>query len=358
VTETIDTETIDAEASAGPTTASPTAHSTPATRAWAPGCWYGSRPAGTPRLSIGLPVYNGERYLAEALDALLTQTFSDFEILISDNASTDRTADICAGYAERDPRIRWYRQPVNLGAAANHHFVVRHARGAYFKWASHDDLYAPDLLRRCVEALDERSGIVLAHAWEAFIDEHGNVIQEVRYPLATDSPDPVVRFASLLNTSGGDDFYGVMRTDVLRTVRRQDSYHNSDRTLMAEVALHGPFHQVPEVLYFRRDHPDRGERAPSVRARAAVLDPRRADPLRHPVVRLFTEYVAGFVSAVSRSPLSTTQKVRCLSRLAFWLLMRLTIRRSQHLQDSPDPAIRAKAASRVLRKRSRSRAER
>ena len=108
-----------------------------------------------PRLSIGLPVYNGENYLAESLDALLGQSYEDFELIISDNASTDGTADICRRYGKQDSRIRYIRQPRNIGLAPNHNVVLDQARGELFKWASHDDLYARDLLKCCVEALDE-----------------------------------------------------------------------------------------------------------------------------------------------------------------------------------------------------------
>jgi len=96
-----------------------------------------------PRLSIGLAVYNGENYLAESLDALLGQSYDDFELIISDNASTDGTADICRRYEKQDSRIRYIRQPLNIGLAPNHNFVFRQSRGELFKWASHDDLYAP-----------------------------------------------------------------------------------------------------------------------------------------------------------------------------------------------------------------------
>lgn len=116
-----------------------------------------------PRLSIGLPVYNGEEYLAESLDALLGQTYGDFELVISDNASTDGTQDICREYAARDARIRYLRQPRNIGATPNHNQVFAECRGELFKWASHDDLYGRDLLRRCVEALDARPEVILAH---------------------------------------------------------------------------------------------------------------------------------------------------------------------------------------------------
>jgi glycosyltransferase involved in cell wall biosynthesis len=276
-----------------------------------------------PRLSIGLPVYNGEEYLAESLEALLGQSFEDFELIITDNASTDGTEAICRRYAARDSRISYHRLPVNIGAAPNHNYVLTLARGELFKWASHDDLYGRDLLAVCVEALDTHPEVVLAHTWNATIDSAGRIIAPFDYRMPTDSPSPSERFRGLLFAPGGDDFYGVMRTEVLRRVRPHDSYHHADRTFVAEVAMHGPFLQVPELLYFRRDHPTRAERAhPTVRTRCANLDPRRADRLRQPVVRLLGEYVLGFVGLVRRAPISAAEKRRCYRHLVSWFASR------------------------------------
>ena len=295
-----------------------------------------------PRLSVGLPVYNGEKYLAEALDALLGQSYGDFEMIISDNASTDSTEAICREYAARDNRIRYMRQPVNIGAGPNHNVVFHEARGELYKWASHDDLYGKDLLLRCVEALDADRRLVLAHSWQAIIDGDGNVVLPIKYPLATDDPRAPHRFKSMLFTVGGDDFYGVIRSDILRTTPLQQSYHHADRTVVSELALHGPFYQVPEVLYFRRDHPDRAERAkPSIRDRCANLDPHRANRLRHPVVRLMAEYVWGFVSAIRRAPLSSADRRRCYGYVALWLASRALPGSSQRIEDtaaSPEEA--------------------
>jgi glycosyltransferase involved in cell wall biosynthesis len=289
----------------------------------------------TPRLSIGLPVYNGENYLAEALDALLGQSYPDFELIISDNASTDRTARICQEYAARDSRIRYIRQPVNIGAGPNHNVVFHESRGELFKWASHDDLYGRDLLLHCIQALDRDPGCVLAHSWQAIIDADGDVVLAVDYPLATDDPRAPVRFRSMLFTVGGDDFYGVIRSEVLRRTPLQQSYHHADRTIVAELALHGRFHQVPELLYFRRDHPDRAERArPTVRQRCANLDPRRANRLRNPLLRLRAEYVLGFVSAVRRAPLSSADRRRCYGQLVSWLVSRVLTGSSQRIEDT------------------------
>lgn len=300
---------------------------------------------GAPLLSIGLPVYNGQRYLADSMDALLAQTFTDFELIISDNASTDSTPEICLRYAAADSRIRYIRQPTNIGAAPNHRATLQAARGTYFKWASDDDLYAPQLLERCIEALSSDPNAVLAHAYEAFIDENGDLIWPVEYPLATADPDPAVRLRSFLTTFGGDDFYGVMRTERLRQVAELNSYHNADRTFMAQIVLQGTFVQVPELLYYRRDHPGRGEREPGVRARATNLDPRRADRWRHPLVRLRTEYIFGFVKAIWTADLSPRDRARCSAILGRWLLAHLAPDSAQRGQDSPDPALQAKAAA-------------
>jgi glycosyltransferase involved in cell wall biosynthesis len=278
---------------------------------------------GRPRLTVGLPVYNGEKYLAESLDALLGQSYEDFELIISDNASTDETADICRRYEKQDSRVRYYRQPQNVGLAPNHNYVVEQARGELFKWASNDDLYARDLLALCVAALDENPKVVLAHCWTAKVDGSGTIIDVIKYPMTTSSPRAPERFRSILFDSGGDDDYGVMRIDVLRRTAMKESYHHADHTIIAEMGLHGQFYQVPDWLYFRREHTDRAERAcPTMRSRCANMDPRRADRLRHPAARLYGEYVWGYISAIRHAPLSPAERRECYRYLAQWFASR------------------------------------
>ncbi len=284
--------------------------------------------AAVPTLSVGLPVYNGARYLAEALDALLAQTYTDYELVISDNASTDGTADICRAYAARDERIRYVRQPVNIGAVPNHNVVVDQARGKYFKWASHDDLYEPELLRRCVQVLDERPEVVLAHSWDAMIGEDGEVLRVTPYLMDTENPSPSVRLRDILYTPGGNDFYGVIRTDTLRRVGPHGTFRNADRVFVSALCLQGLFHQVPEVMYYRRDHPDRTSHVGSRRAVAAAWDPRRASRLRNPMLRMHVEYVAGFVRAIRLAPLTPAERRQCLLEVAKWFWSVLPPRRA------------------------------
>jgi glycosyltransferase involved in cell wall biosynthesis len=288
-----------------------------------------------PRVTVGLPVYNGQKYLAESLDALLGQSYGEFDLIISDNASTDATEAICREYLAKDPRIKYLRQPVNIGATPNHNYVFEQSHSELFKWASYDDLYGKDLLKSCIEALDEDPHLVLAHAYQAIIDAAGDIVLEVEYPLDTASPNAPDRFRSLLFDVGGDDFYGVMRSDILRRTPLNGSYHHSDRTIMAELALYGRFHQVPEQLFFRRDHPDRAERAtPTIRARSANMEPRRASRLLNPTVRLVGEYVKGFVGGIRRAPLSSADRRECYGHLTRWLANRAVHRSTARIEDT------------------------
>jgi glycosyltransferase involved in cell wall biosynthesis len=275
-----------------------------------------------PLVTIGLPVYNGERFLRDSLDALLAQTFTDFELVISDNASTDSTSNICHEYAKQDSRIRYVRQPINIGAAPNHNYLVSQARGKYFKWASHDDLYDPDLVRQCVEVLEAHPEVVLAHCWDALVDETGEVTARAPYLLDTANPSPRARLRALLYTPGGNDFYGVIRTSVLKRVRPHQTYYNADRTFMAGLVLAGPFHQVPRILYYRREHAGRASHG-SRRARAVALDPRRANRIRNPMLRMYAEYVLDFARAVWAAPIPVRERAWCLLEVAGWAISSL-----------------------------------
>jgi glycosyltransferase involved in cell wall biosynthesis len=275
----------------------------------------------TPRLSIGLPVYNGEKFIVEAIEALLGQTYTDFELVISDNASTDSTGEICRQYEKKDSRVRYFRQPKNIGLSPNHNFVVHKSRGELFKWTANDDLYARDLVERCVAALDKYPDAVQAHSWTARIDPSGALTSAYEYPLKTSSESAPERFRSMLFDSGGDDDYGVIRRDVLLRTAMKGSYHHADHTIIAELALHGRFYQVPDWLYFRREHPGHSGGA-SMRKRCAIMDPKRADPWRHPAARLYGEYVWGYISAIHRAPLSPADKLACYRHLAGWFVSR------------------------------------
>ena len=226
----------------------------------------------SPRLSIGMPVYNAERYLAEALDGFLAQTFQDFEIIVSDNASSDRTAEICQSFAERDPRIRYFRNGRNLGAIPNFNRVFELSRAPLFKWAAHDDLYHPRYLHTCVRILDDDPNVILAHSRTAFVDDHGQpfpvdpatgcyidprtgIAQTADSPMVADSPVAIVRFWQVLTGAcWGTHMFGAMRRDMLKRTRLIPTFSGGDRAMLAELALLGRFRCTNEVLFSKRFH--------------------------------------------------------------------------------------------------------
>ncbi|MEO6512728.1 MAG: glycosyltransferase [Nocardioides sp.] len=279
-----------------------------------------------PLVTVALPVYNGERYLRQALDDLLAQTLTDFELIISDNASTDSTPAICQEYAAKDRRIRYLRHPRNIGAVGNHTGLTALARGPYFKFASHDDRYRPELLEACVDALEAHPEAVLAHSWHVTIDDQGEVIADDPYPLDTANRSPRARLRSVLRTSpGGTDFYGVIRTEVLRSVRPQRDHYNSDRRWVTELALAGPFRQVPQVLFENRQHATQASHG-SRRDKADKMGIGRTNHWVHPMARTYAEYAAGLTRAVWEAPLSDRERWVCTWEVATWLVSSLRSR--------------------------------
>jgi glycosyltransferase involved in cell wall biosynthesis len=214
----------------------------------------------TARVCIGIPVYNGQRYLPQAIESILSQSFEDLEIIISDNASTDETGEICRGFAAKDKRIKYERLTTNIGAILNYARTYKRSSGQYFKWAAHDDLCEPTFIERCVEALDADPSAVLAYPKAKFIDSQGNYIKDYNVKLPTDSNVPSVRFRAIATahhrTTNNLEIFGLMRRSAIDMIPQQGTYAGSDRVFLARLALYGRFVEVPEVLFLSRDHPD------------------------------------------------------------------------------------------------------
>jgi glycosyltransferase involved in cell wall biosynthesis len=268
-----------------------------------------------PLVTVGMPVYNGERFVAQALESTLSQTFQDFELIIADNASTDATEQICREYAEKDPRVRYYRSDENHGAAWNHNRVVELARGDYFRWQCHDDYCDPTFLEKCFAIVQNDPGVVLCYSRFVRVDEQGKRLG-VKSSRVIGGAKPHVRFRSLIyRRDSCEEIYGVTRTAVIRKTALIGSYSNSDDTFLAELILHGRFHEVPEPLFFYRIHRAQSTSAyPSRSGRMAWFDPSARARISLPFLRLF----AGYFSLVWRSPLAWPEKIRCYSSLVGW----------------------------------------
>ncbi len=269
-----------------------------------------------PRVSIGLPVYNGENLLAVALDSLLEQDFEDFELILSDNGSTDGTPEICREYAKKDERVKLLMGVRNVGAARNYNRTFDLAGGEYFKWAAHDDRYAPTFLSRCVEALDADDGVVLAYAQATDYDAAGNNLGDVDFEIDAFGPDPVHRFAEVaIKPHPCFQVFGVMRADVLAETCMHGSYTGADRVLLAELALRGRYAEIPERLFLHGEHPDRSVNAFYFEhQRYSWFDPRLGSSIAFPNWRMFGEYNR----AIHRVPLDESDKLRAYAAMAPW----------------------------------------
>lgn len=212
-----------------------------------------------PHVSIGLPVYNGERYLKDTLDSILTQTFKDFELIISDNASNDSTELICRDYSAKDSRVRYYRNSKNLGAPNNFNRTVELSSGLYFKWAAYDDLIEPSFLEKAVSILDNDPTVILCHCKILVIDQNSKVIGNCDDRALTKiaSVKPHERFSDLISIRNPCwSIFGVMRADLLRLTPLHGDYIGADRNLLAELGLMGKIYEIQEYLFLRRDHPE------------------------------------------------------------------------------------------------------
>jgi glycosyltransferase involved in cell wall biosynthesis len=281
-----------------------------------------------PRVSIGLPVFNGEDYLEEALESILAQTYTDFELIISDNGSTDRTQEICSVYEAKDRRVSTYRNEKNLGAARNFNRVFELSSGEYFKWAAYDDVLGPEFLSRCIAVLDQDPSIVLCHTKTGRIDEHSSLVgvyEEYQY-LRIGSQKPHERFFDLIRLNHSCNIvFGVMRAGTLKMTSLIGHYPASDRVLLAQLGLIGRLYEIPEILFHRRDHPQTTWRVWGDKPeRVAWYDPAKGGRITLPYWRLCFEY---FMS-INRVPLRWSDRLLCYGQMA-------RLFRQRWLQDLP-----------------------
>jgi glycosyltransferase involved in cell wall biosynthesis len=231
-----------------------------------------------PEVSIGVPVYNGEPYLIEALESLLQQTFTDFELIISDNASTDGTGDICKELASRDSRIRYVRQPRNVGAIRNWDFVALAANGTFFKWASANDRCDSTMLAKCVDALRREGDAVLCFGRTRLIDGKGSDVGLYEFDFPVEQDRPSERFICVRNRKYlNNAMSGLIRLENLKKTRLGRLYPHGDLVMMAELALSGKFRLLPDVLLYRRMDKGAASRYLSDKELRVFLDPEAGD---------------------------------------------------------------------------------
>jgi glycosyltransferase involved in cell wall biosynthesis len=265
-----------------------------------------------PKVSIGMPVYNGANFIRLSVQSLMAQDYQDFELIISDNASTDETESICRELAESDGRIRYFRNDRNLGAAGNFNNVFRLARGRFFKWSSHDDECQPALIRRCVEVLERAPDrVTMVYPLAELIDEQGKTLRSPLDRIESRDPKPHRRLAQMLfSICWCDPVFGMFKAAYLRKTQLIGAFFGADIVLMAQLAMMGEIWEIEEVLFRLRAHAGRSTIANlSARERARWYDPATARQLF--VMPCWERSVWELFKSIRRSSLPDAEKLRC-----------------------------------------------
>jgi glycosyltransferase involved in cell wall biosynthesis len=271
-------------------------------------------------VSVGLPVYNGERYLEVAIRSVLAQSWTELELVICDNGSTDRTEAICRRFVAQDPRVRYHRNARNIGAAGNFCLTFELASGAYFRWLSVDDYIGPTWIEKCLALLEAHEDAVLACTKTVFVDEHGAELRPYDEVQALEQPRACDRFRAVLDQdSWCNAVYGLTRRETLARTALVGAFPASDKALLAELAMHGRFLEVSEPLFFRRIHPGAYSYGISSERDREFYTPKSSNRSA-PMIRAWRHRIAN-ARAVMRSPAGITDKIRMLEhvlRRAWW----------------------------------------
>lgn len=285
-----------------------------------------------PLVSIGIPVYNGENYITEALDSLINQTYENLEIIISDNASTDKTQEICEFYQKNEKRIKYVRLDENQGAAFNFNNTFNLSKGKYFKWASHDDFLDTLYIEKCVDYLENNPDTHLCHSRKNIVNKAGITIQKLDFPgLEIRKDNAYDRFSNFLKAfryfqDDADVVFGLFRSSELAKTQKIANYNSSDFTLTAEIVLLGKLHIIPEYLFYRRFHEKMSTVAHQSKAsRAKWFDAKRKNTSLiqyFPFLLWFSE----FIKFIHYSNLSLIEKFKLSMATFEWLIARIYFR--------------------------------
>lgn len=307
----------------------------------------GQKPApDTPTISVGVPVYNGKDYLPELMHSLLNQTFTDIEIVICDNASTDRTPQICAEFARRDPRVRYFRNERNIGPLNNYNRVFHLSRGKYFCWMAHDDFLDPTDLEKRLRVLEQNDDVVHCVSDVVYIGPDsrplpydpvrkrhicgpdGQVVPVFPRHVAAQR-DPVARFADLLARSDGVYESGLVRREMMAKTSLQKDFYGNGVIWQMELALKGRFVMLEDKLFYRRFHPKASFFVPADRKDDWVAQGAQGATRRR-LIR-FTRFTRSYFDVIRQATtLTWWQRLQCyghvLRHTVAWIIRKVAER--------------------------------
>lgn len=276
-----------------------------------------------PLVTIGVPVYNSQKYLRQSLDSLLAQTYTDFVLVICDNASTDATAEICQEYVRRDSRVKYFRNPVNIGMTGNFNRVFELTTTKYIKWSTADDYWSPDMLADAVAVMEADPSVGVCYPQTTVVDDEGNIKDLYVDKLHMMQDDPADRFLQLIETISPlvNHHLGLLRTDTVRRTRLFGRHVSADIGFLAEMSLYGKFYEVRRRQFFRRFHED----SSSWNRGGAETEAQEARRFHAANVRRVPfnkwRFELAFMISIVRSPLSLSKKIELLhwrAMSAYW----------------------------------------
>jgi glycosyltransferase involved in cell wall biosynthesis len=260
-----------------------------------------------------MPVYNGEKYIEEAIRSNLAQTYEDFYLYIADNASMDRTEEICRDFASADKRIKYIRNKHNLGASKNYSICFEPSKSEYYRWSNADDVIDRTLIEQCIKFLDENDDYVLAYGKTKIIDLDGNLIEYYDDKLNLEQESACDRFMSFRENIGlSNVLYGLMRRRPLSKTALLGNYTASDINLIGELTLYGKYKELDDYLFSRRMHPEASswDRGDSDRQKE-FWDPNKKN-FGFDKTRSSYEYY----KCVARAPISYYEKIRLFNYIS------------------------------------------
>lgn len=204
-----------------------------------------------PMVSVGVPVFNGEKSILRCLEGLCNQTFQPYEVIILDNCSTDRTAEICLEFISNHPNFRYSRNISNIGGAENMNKALASASGDYFMWAAHDDFHDPDFINACVNTLSSNPAAVLCNTgMNVCVDTISDISFRVTMNTFRSQRSRVNRFKEVYLRFPSPSFYGLYRTDVIRYIKPIQPILGAELFWALELSLHGEFVSCDSFLFY------------------------------------------------------------------------------------------------------------
>jgi len=254
-----------------------------------------------------MPVYNRDKYVGASIEAHLNQTYTDFELILTDNFSTDRSEEVCRSYAERDPRVKYYRNPRNLGAAGNYRRCWELSTGEYFRWNPSDDFISPNVLARAVEILDQDSSIFVAYPRTKLVDADGKFLSDFDENLHLMDDRPSERWKGVQrNLRLGNLHYGLCRADKLRKTGLLRNYSGGDFPLIAEMTLYGKFYEIEDAYFYRRMHEEASSAMKNSADVMAFYDPKK----REKILLYNFVHLGANLRSITRAPIPFSEKLK------------------------------------------------